>query len=148
VNLAEALRDVTLLFLDTAPVIYYVERNPQYFPWVSLIFDRIDNGALTGVTSPITLAECLVVPYRLGQVGLQQDFFDLIVHGAHTVFCSLDQENARRAAELRACHNLTLSDALQVAVALMAGCQAFLTNDNDLKRVPDLRIVVLDELTD
>jgi len=30
----------------------------------------------------------------------------------------------------------------------MAGCQAFLTNDNDLKRVPDLRIVVLDELTD
>jgi hypothetical protein len=112
VNLAEALRDVTLLFLDTAPVIYYVERNPQYFPWVSLIFDRIDNGALTGITSPITLAECLVVPYRLGQVGLQQDFFDLIVHGAHTVFCSLDQENARRAAELRARQNLTLSDAL------------------------------------
>ena len=111
-NLAEALRDVTLLFLDTAPVIYYVERNPQYFPWVSLIFDRIDNGALTGITSPITLAECLVVPYRLGQVGLQQDFFDLIVHGAHTVFCSLDQENARRAAELRARQNLTLSDAL------------------------------------
>ena len=99
-NLADALQGVTRLFLDTAPVIYYVERNPQYFSRVNPIFDRIDNGALTGVTSPITLAECLVVPYRLRQVGLQQDFFDLIVYGAHTIFFSLNQENARRAAAL------------------------------------------------
>jgi hypothetical protein len=31
-------------------------------------------------------------------------------------------------------------------VALGAGCEAFLTNDTMLKRVPEPRILVLDEL--
>ncbi len=39
-----------------------------------------------------------------------------------------------------------MPDALQVAVALEAGCEAFLTNDAALKRVTALRILVLDEL--
>ena len=29
-KVADALQNVTRLFLDTAPVIYYVERNPRY----------------------------------------------------------------------------------------------------------------------
>jgi hypothetical protein len=32
VKVADALQGVTRLFLDTAPVIYYVERNPKYAP--------------------------------------------------------------------------------------------------------------------
>jgi predicted nucleic acid-binding protein len=39
-----------------------------------------------------------------------------------------------------------LTDALQIAVALEAGCEAFLTNDRTLKRVTELRVLVLDEL--
>jgi hypothetical protein len=54
------------------------------------------------VTSPITLAAFLVMPYRSGMDSLQQDFFDLIVHGQNTVFVPLDEMSARQAAELRA----------------------------------------------
>lgn len=50
------------------------------------------------------------------------------------------------AAKLRATYNLTLPDALQVSVAITAGCQAFLTNDVRLKRVKELQILVLDEM--
>jgi predicted nucleic acid-binding protein len=35
---------------------------------------------------------------------------------------------------------------LQVAAALNVGCQAFLTNDMTLKRVIELRVLILDEL--
>lgn len=77
---------VTRLFLDTAPVIYYIEKNPDYFDLVKIAFERIDSGSLTAVTSPITLAECLVIPYRLNQTHLQRDFFDLIVYGINTLF--------------------------------------------------------------
>jgi predicted nucleic acid-binding protein len=52
---------------------------------------------------------------------------------------------ADQAANLRARHNLTLADALQVAVALSSGCDAFLTNDAALKRVEGLNVIVLDE---
>lgn len=43
-------------------------------------------------------------------------------------------------------YHLRMPNALQVAVAIKAGCEAFLTNDRDLQRIDDLRILVLDEL--
>ncbi len=143
-----ALQNITHLFLDTAPVIYYVEKNPQYFATVEFVFDQIDSGSITAVTSPVTLAECLVMPYRLGIANLQQDFLDLIVYGNNTVFVSIDREIGRQAAELRARYNIfTLPDALQIASALAAGSQAFLTNDATLKRVTELNVIVLDEVS-
>lgn len=142
----DALQGVSRLFLDTAPVIYLVERNPYFFDLAEAIFARIDNNALMAVTSAITLAECLIVPFRIGSTQLQQDFADLIVSGDNTIFLSIDQQIASRAAELRARYNLSLTDALQIAAALEAGCQAFLTNDNSLRRVTELSILVLNEL--
>jgi hypothetical protein len=44
VKITDALQGVARLFLDTAPVIYYVENNPHYFTIVEVVFDHIDNG--------------------------------------------------------------------------------------------------------
>ena len=118
----------------------------MYLARVENVFDRVDDGSLTAVTSPVTLAECLVFPYRQKQATLRQDFFDLIVNGNNTVFVPSDEEVGQQAAELRARYNLTLTDALQLATALCAGCEAFLTNDLALKRVTELRVIALDEL--
>ena len=145
-KISEALRDITHLFLDTAPVIYFVEKHPTYFDLVAPVFYRIDADLLVAVTSPVTLAECLVMPYRLGLAKLQQDFMDLIVYGQSTIFASIDEDVARQAAELRATYNITLADALQIAVALHMGCEAFLTNDGALERVKELRVLVVEKL--
>jgi predicted nucleic acid-binding protein len=144
-KLSEQLQTITRLFLDTAPVIYYVEENERYLPLVQMVFDQLDTGLLTGVTSPITLAECLVIPYRLNKTVLQQAFSDLITSGSGAEFTPLDQEQADRAAELRARYNLSLTDAFQVAIALTTNCDAFLTNDIVLKRVIEINVIVLDE---
>lgn len=141
-----ALQGVTSLFLDTAPVVYYVERNPTYTALVDNVFDRIDAGTLQGVTSPITLMECLVVPIRQGLTQVQQNFTDLLVAGANMTFVPLDQTIAKQAADLRARYNLSLADSFQVAAALGAGCGALLTNDHLLKRIRELPVLVVDEL--
>ncbi len=145
-KITERLQTVTKLFLDTAPVVYYVEEDTRYLALVDPIFDRLDAGTLVAVTSPVTLAECLVMPYRNNQVELQQIFSDLIVNGTNVLFASIDREMGRRAAELRAHYNLSLTDAFQIAVALQSGCDAFLTNDVTLKRVSELSVVVLEEM--
>jgi predicted nucleic acid-binding protein len=143
---------VDRLFLDTAPIIYYVERHPKYGPIVDPIFAGIDEhgpdpyGWPAAATSAITLAECLVVPIRSNQTSLQQAFTQLIVSGAGIRFVAVDDFIARDAAELRARYNLSLTDAIQVAVAFFAGCDAFLTNDRDLKRVGGMKILLIDEL--
>nr|WP_201280409.1 PIN domain-containing protein [Hassalia byssoidea] len=134
------------MFLDSAPVIYAVERNPQYLPLVRVVFERIFSGLPMGVVSPITLAECLVQPYRLGQNELQQDFIELMTDNQNIEFVPIDDETlAINAAEIRARYNLQLPDAFQITVALAAGCEAFLTNDVTFKRVTELRVLVLDD---
>jgi len=146
-NVTQALSNINRLFLDTAPVIYYVEKNPQYLPQTDAIFNLLDQGAFTAVTSPITLAECLVYPYRQGNVRVQQDFTELIVHGYSTLCIGIDEKVGVKAAQLRASYNLVLPDALQIACALAAGCDAFLSNDIALKRVSEMPVLILDELT-
>ncbi len=37
-------------------------------------------------------------------------------------------------------------DAIQMAAALVYGCEAFRTNDRDLRRVDELRVLLLDDL--
>ncbi len=142
----EALAEISRLFLDTAPVVYFVEENPEFFPAVSLIFGQIEDGTLVGITAPITLAECLVIPYRDGDVARQQAFVELLTNTENIEFAEIGQQTGQVAAGLRARYNLQLLDSLQIAMAVKAGCEAFLTNDRQLQRVTELRIVLVNEL--
>ena len=145
-NLDDAFNGVNRCFLDTAPIVYYIEQNSNYFAIACSVFQRLRIGDFTAVTSPVTLAECLVVPCRQGLTQLKQDFVEVITTGKNTVFTPITADIGQQAAELRVLYNLKLPDALQVAVAMMTGCEAFLTNDVGLKRVSELRVLVLGEL--
>ena len=145
-NLDNALHGITRIFLDTAPVIYYLENHPVYQARVNSIFERIEAGELIAVTSPVTLAECLVHPYRLGLSDLQESYQSTLVHAENTFFQPIGEQVAQEAARLRAFYNLSLPDSLQISSALSAECEAFLTNDINLKRVSELKIVVVKEL--
>ena len=145
VKVIPALSDIKRLFLDTSPVIYHVEGVAAYQPLTDLIFQHIRDGAVEAVTSTITLTECLVHPYRRNDMRLVQLFRSVITAGVHTRYASVDSV-AEPAAELRARYNLGLADAFQVAVALAAGCEGFLTNDAALKRVSEVTVLVLNDL--
>jgi predicted nucleic acid-binding protein len=118
VKLNDALVGLSTIFLDSAPMIYYVQNNPQYADIVDVVFARIDSGTLTATTSPVTLAECLVMPFRTGQSSLQQAFTDKIVLGNNTTFVAIGAQAGQTAAELRARYNIGLLDALQISVAM------------------------------
>lgn len=142
----EAIAGVTRLFVDSAPVIYFVEGHPQFFEPALELFRAIDAGLVSAVTSPITLAECLVVPVRHGSAELQFRYTRQIVHGRNTEFVFIDEAIAATAATLRVRYGLALLDSLQVAVAVRSGCDALLTNDRQLKRVIGLTIILIDDL--
>lgn len=140
------LEGVGRLFLDTAPVIYHVEGNPAYAEIMAAVMGLLDDGAIAAVTSPVTLAECLVVPLRQGLTELADAFRDVILNESRTTLVAVGPEVAERAADLRARYNLSLVDAFQVAAALVGHCDAFLTNDARLTRVTELRVVVLSDV--
>ncbi len=123
-----------------------IEENPAYLPHVAPIFLAADAGQIVLVTSTITVAEVLIHPLRLGAESLRDEYLDLFLHSANLELQSIDIEVAQRAATLRATHNIRLPDALQIAAAQHAGCTAFLTNDRQLSRVSNLRVLILDDL--
>ncbi len=143
----DALQGGTKLGLDTAPFIYLVENNPAYVAVVEKIFRRIDAGAVQGFSSIITLAEVLIHPKQLGDAALETQYRNILLSGRNFTLLSLDTLLADASADLRARYRLRLADSLQIAATLSAGCEAFLTNDRGLKRVTELRILVVDELS-
>ena len=143
IKIDDALTGVVRLGLDTAPVIYF---NPSYDELVTEIFQRVSQGALTGVTSVITLSEVLVQPMRRQNLPLQQEYRDLLLASRNLQSWEVSAAIAESAAALRVRYRLRTPDALQIATALEAGCQALLCNDTELRRISELRVLVLDDL--
>jgi len=109
-KLAEQLDLIRQVFLDTAPVIYFVEKNPDFSEKVHAVFSRLDDGKLIAVVSPITLAECLVLPYKIPNLDIAQIFLDLLVNSESVLFYPIDEVTADKAADLRARYNTDVTN--------------------------------------
>jgi predicted nucleic acid-binding protein len=145
-KISDAFQTLTRVFLDTSPVVYYVEATPDFAAVVDATFSLLDEGRFQAVVSPVTLAECLVLPRRLGQLQVEQAFIDFLTDTEGIEFVALDAAVGQLAADLRVRYNLKLPDALQVAAAISAGCNGFLTNDEQLRRVAELQVLVIGKL--
>lgn len=140
------LAKIRSLFLDSAPIIYFVEKHPTYIPLLIPFFASIDKRKIQVVTSPITLAECLIHPIKTGKLEIAEKFESLIVNRSNTTFVATNPTIARQAAEIRVRYGLKLPDSIQIATAIFMKCDVLLTNDVDFKRVKELSVLVVEEL--
>ena len=145
-KIEDALRGVSSVLLDTAPAIYYLEKNPLFGPVMDRFFQIRAAQQITLVTSPVTLAECLMLPIQQCRKDLEAAYQALITAGQGTIFWPVGAEEGTAAASLRAKYGLKLADAIQAAVALQAKSQVLLTNDTDLKKVTEVRVLLVSEL--
>lgn len=146
VEISTALQQVRWLYVDTAPLVYYVEAHPNYVELMDDIITRIEDKLIEAISSVITLTEVLTYPMRLGQTKYEQAYRDILLHSGGFRLLPVTTETAYLAAHLRARHRLRTPDALHIATAITTGCDAFLTNDRALQRVDAIRVLVLDEL--
>jgi predicted nucleic acid-binding protein len=68
-----------------------------------------------------------------------------LVNSPSVLFYPIDETIADQAANIRAPYEVTLLDAFQIATAISAGCDSFLTNDVELKRVTEIPILPVSE---
>ena len=132
--------------LDTAPLIYFIEEDEAHLETVRPFFEAMDQGEFGVVTSVITLLEVLVHPLRRGDTVLAQQYRDILLSAEGLTTILLSHDIAEEAARLRAAHNIRTPDAIQMAAAIHAGASFFLTNDDRLPVLPELTVLVLDEL--
>lgn len=143
----DALAAVQRLGIDTSPFIYLIERHPSYIDRVRQVFSQIDSGMVLGFSSVLTLTEVLTQPLQHGNHGVQAEYRAFLLGSRHLALVDITSAIAERAALLRARHRLRTPDALHIATALELNCDAFVTNDTGLRRVTELPMIVLDDLT-
>lgn len=60
--------------IDTAPFIYFIEKDPKYLSILRPIFAEIDAGKIDALTSTITLLEMLVLPFKMKNESLAEKY--------------------------------------------------------------------------
>lgn len=143
------MTDYKKVFVDTAPFIYFIEKdsnNPQYHDKVKKFFMNGYDGNKEFVTSVITMEEYFVFPYRNNNHSYIE-MFDRLVSTTNMEIAEIHQEIAKKAAQIRAEYKgFKAMDALQLAVACFEGCDLFLTNDKQLRQFKEIKCITVDEL--
>jgi predicted nucleic acid-binding protein len=133
------------IYLDTNAWIYALEGYSDFRPELTLLFEQIQMGTLTGITSELTLAELLVKPFCDLDQAQQDRYKKAISNRKNFYILPVLRDLLIDAAAVRASTQLKLPDAIHAATALRANCTTFLTNDRQLKKLTDIPVVMLSE---
>jgi len=127
------------IYLDSAPIIYLVEQIPAYAPAVAA---KLSTFGGRWVTSELARMESLVIPRRRADVPLIQDFENFFSMQLSELY-DIDRTVFDRAIDICATLGFKSMDALHLAVAVVNGCDLFLTNDHQLLRFADIVVEVI-----
>lgn len=139
------LPDGSVVYLDTAPLIYVIEDHPRFARLALPVLQAVDAGRVSGLASVLTLTEVLVKPLEQGRADLVRRYRRIL--GGSLDLRAVTAEVAEEAARIRATGRVRLADAVHLATARLAEVDIFLTNDERLKSFREVRVVTLTDLT-
>jgi len=135
-----------IIGLDTMVFIYHFEENQIYSPLTFSIFESLEKGNFNAITSILTLLEILVKPKRENNSILTERYKILLETFPNLRVKTLDENIADVASSLRANYNINTPDAIQVATSIEAQADIFITNGTSLKKVTEIKVLLLSEM--
>ena len=135
-----------IIFLDTAPFIYFFERHPDYFPALDSLFNQVYAKNAQAITSIITYIELTTHPARLGQTKLVRKYRDYLSHSENISLFPLDMNIADQAVRLRALYQFKTPDAIQLGTAVACGADYVITNDIAWQKFQEVEVMLVGDL--
>lgn len=129
-----------LVGLDTNIFIYHFEDNPEFVRYTQLIFGGLSKNKFQAVTSIISVIEVLSYPAPVQVLTSIEEGFKTT---PNLTIYDVNHDIAIEAARIRRIYRLRLPDAVQLATALKVKAQAFVSNDERLKKFKELPIILL-----
>ena len=136
--------DSKRVYLDTAPIIYFLENSEKYGDAVMGFFEVHDD--YNYVTSVVSLAEYLTGAMKVGD-GKAVESFDEFVKAYEIEVLDIDSAISIAAARIRSRFtSFRFADAIQLAAAEISDCDVFLSNDFQLKQFDGIDCVMVEEI--
>ena len=133
------------IFLDTTPIIYFLDEDINFGEKVEHLFGEFIEKKCPMATSTITCTEYLTYPYRTGNTEKINVFFEFLTD-CNIQIHPIDISIAKKAAQIRARYkDFKTMDCLQLATACLQQCDLFLTNDKQLRQFDELKCMVIDD---
>ncbi|OYT74089.1 MAG: hypothetical protein CFK49_10200 [Armatimonadetes bacterium JP3_11] len=126
------------IYLDSAPVIYLVERVEPYYAALQTAIHWDDLL----VVSHLTRMECRILPMRTGDRQLLAEY-DAFFASQIREIALLDARVMDKATEIRALYRFGIADSIHLAAAVVSGCEVFLTNDLRLTHFSEIVVRTL-----
>jgi predicted nucleic acid-binding protein len=141
------LKSGDIIFLDTAPFIYFFERHTDYFPSLELLFNNLYATGAQAITSIITYIELTTYPVRQGKTQLVRKYRDYLSNSENISLFPLDMNIADHVVDLRARYQFKTPDAIQLGTALACGADYIITNDKAWQRFEEIKVVLVEQLS-
>lgn len=143
-TLIAELAQATLVHIDARVLAHHLIGD-RLASETSQILAAVREGAIRTQTSTITLYQILAEVYRRGEKELARDVArTLQVHQGLTMVPT-SPEIAIQAAEVRAQLGGRPERAIQIATALVAGAEVFLTSGSGIRRIAGMRVVNVED---
>ena len=133
------------VYLDTNLFIYSVEVVAPWAETSNDFFAGLKSSEFSVVTSNLTLAECLVKPFKEQRSDLAKVYRQALSPRPYLNIAPIDDNILMFAAHLRAKIGLKFPDAIHAATAVTQQCTTILTNDDGFKRVPSIEVFLLSD---
>ena len=143
----DALQGISKIALDTMVFIYHLENNPDYKKTTASILRSIETGKRQGVTSAITLLELLVKPMQLEEQSIIDNYIFALTTFPNLKLCEVSVNIAISAAKFRAKYRISTPDSIQIATAIIEESDCFITNDQSLNQIDEIKIITLDQIS-
>ena len=140
------MTDFKRVFIDTAPIIYFLENSSIYMESMKKFFTRCMKEHIQIVTSTLTIEEYLVSPYSKGKLEYVDNFKKFIEY-MNIEVVDIDSSIAEQGAKIRGQYkNFKAMDALQIATSIVKKCDMFFTNDKQLRQEKELPCMTMEDI--
>lgn len=130
--------------LDTMCFIYQFSKYPAYSSLTYRLFELINQKKITSCTSMVSVMETFVLPERLNDPTMLHAYENVFLNLPGLTIISVDWQVSQLTAKLRAHYpTIRLPDAIQLAAAILTNCSVFLTNDEQLRQVKEIKVKIL-----
>lgn len=140
------LKSGDIVFLDTAPFIYFFEKHPDYFRRLIRFFDQLYDTGAQAITSIVTYIELTTLPARKGKQQLVRKYRDYLSNSENISLFPLDMHIADHVVELRATYPFKTPDAIQIGTAAACGADYIVTNDKSWQQYDVIKVVMVEHL--